>query len=340
MSDKMDKKVEVVAELSGNHNGSKDRLLDLTKLAKDSGATMVKVQCFRPDTITADSNHSSFQINDGPWAGSSLYELYSLTYLPWEWYDDLFLLGKNLDIEIFASVFDEKSADFISQYNPVRVKIASPEIIDSKLIEYCAHKFQELIISTGMASKLEIENAVRIVRSFQKPVTLLQCVSEYPAKASSYNLKGISYLASIADAVGISDHSIDDTVVLGSVALGAKFVEKHFTDSRSNGGIDSHFSLEPKEFLEMSKKISALEAACKIDEYTDHNLDCINKKYRRSLFFSTDLKSGHKITASDIKCIRPGSGLHPSMISQILGKNINCDVVKNHPIKLRFFSDK
>ena len=189
----MDEKVEVVAELSGNHNGSKDRLLDLTKRAKDSGATMIKVQCFRPDTITADSNHSSFQINDGPWAGNSLYELYSLTYLPWEWYDDLFLLGKNLDIEIFASVFDEKSANFISQYNPVRVKIASPEIIDSKLIEYCAHKFQEVIISTGMASKLEIENAVQIVRNFQKRVTLLQCVSEYPAKASSYNLKGISY---------------------------------------------------------------------------------------------------------------------------------------------------
>ena len=145
--------IETVAELSGNHNGSKDRLLALVRLAHESNATMIKVQCFRPDTITADSDHISFQVVDGPWKGQSLYELYETTYLPWEWYDDLFELGEKLNVEVFASVFDEESANFISRYTTARVKIASPEIIDTTLIDHCASIFDELIISTGMASK-------------------------------------------------------------------------------------------------------------------------------------------------------------------------------------------
>tara|TARA_Y100000748_G_scaffold136061_1_gene114203 strand:+ start:4452 stop:5471 length:1020 start_codon:yes stop_codon:yes gene_type:complete len=336
MTEIMIDKIEIVAEISGNHNGSKNRLLDLVKMAKDSGASMVKVQCFRPETITADSDHDWFQVNDGPWAGKSLFELYSMTYLPWEWYDDLFLLGKDLDLEIFASVFDEQSADFISQYNSSRVKIASPEIIDSKLIEHCADRFQEIIISTGMASKIEVEDAAQIVRKSQKHLTLLQCVSEYPAQPGSYNLKGLRYLSSLADTIGISDHSIDDTVVLGSVALGAKFVEKHFIDSRDSGGIDSHFSLEPNEFLSMANKIRDLEEACAIEDYTEHNLDSGNRKYRRSLFFSSNLKKDHIVTSDDVKCIRPGLGLHPSNLDKVIGKKLNCKVNKNHPVKLQF----
>lgn len=334
----MYKNIEIVAELSGNHNGSKDRLLDLVRLAKDSGATMLKVQCFRPDTITADSDHISFQVIDGPWKGKSLYELYEITYLPWEWYDDLFELGKKLDIQIFASVFDEDSANFISQYNAEKVKIASPEIIDSNLIEHCAKIFDEVIISTGMASKQEVKNAVRLVRKHKKYITLLQCVSEYPALPSSYNLKGLNYLKKMADSVGISDHSIDDTVVLGAVALGAKFVEKHFTDSRKKGGIDSHFSLEPREFYNMVRKIQDLEVACEADDYTEENLDAANRKYRRSLFFKSDLINGHEIQAMDIKCIRPGSGLHPSKLNKIVGKKLTQNVKENYPVELKYFN--
>lgn len=329
--------IKIVAELSGNHNGSKDRLLNLVKLASDSGATMIKVQCFRPDTITADGGHKSFQVNDGPWKGRSLYELYETTYLPWEWYDDLFEIGNKLNIQIFASVFDEESANFISRYTTSLVKIASPEIIDSALIEHCAYIFDEMIISTGMASKKEIVTAVNLVRNHSKFVTLLQCVSEYPALPRSYNLKGLNYLNDIGDEVGISDHSMDDTVVLGAVALGAKFVEKHFTDTRKAGGIDSHFSLEPQEFSEMVRKIRDLEAACQLDSYSEENSDKANRKYRRSLFFSTDLKSEHEITFEDIKCIRPGSGLHPSQLNKIIGKKLIQNVTKNYPIEMKYF---
>ena len=333
----MYRKVETVAELSGNHNGSKDRLLDLVRMAHESSATMIKVQCFRPDTITADCDHISFQVTDGPWEGKSLFELYETTYLPWEWYDDLFELGNKLNVEIFASVFDEESANFISRYTTAKVKIASPEIIDTTLIDYCASIFDELIISTGMASKKEISTAVNLVRKHNKFVTLLQCVSEYPALPQSYNLNGLGYLNDLADEIGISDHSMDDTVVLGAVALGAKFVEKHFTDSRKVGGIDSHFSLEPTEFTEMVRKIRALEAACEEVGYTEENADNTNRKYRRSLFFSSDFKSGHRLNFSDMKCIRPGAGLHPSELNKIIGKKLIKEAKKNYPIDMSYF---
>lgn len=330
---------KVIAEISGNHNGSKERFLDLVKLAKESGASMVKVQCFKPDTITANSDQSCFFVQDGPWSGSSLHDLYSETYTPWDWYDDLYVLGERLDIEIFASVFDEHSADFISQYNSRRVKIASPEIIDERLISYCSTKFNELIISTGMASKKEIENAASIVKQSSRQLTLLQCVSEYPAEPSSYNLNGLKYLSGIADCVGVSDHSLDDTVVLGSIALGAKVVEKHFTDLRSIGGIDSHFSLEPSEFKTMVRKIRDLEQAlCSLD-YEEQNYDANNRKYRRSLFFSSDLKKGRILKAADVKCIRPGVGLHPSKLNEIIGMKVKQDVRANDPVEMEMFED-
>jgi sialic acid synthase SpsE len=330
-------RIEIVAELSGNHNGSKDRLLQLVKLAHESSASMIKVQCFRPDTITADSDHISFQITDGPWKGKSLYELYEITYIPWEWYDDLFDLGNKLGVEIFASVFDERSAKFISRYTTTRVKIASPEIIDTNLIDYCASIFDELIISTGMASKRELLTAAAVVKKHQKFLTFLQCVSEYPAEPQSYNLDGLKFLNGLANEVGISDHSMEDTVVLGAVALGAKFVEKHFIDAREIGGIDSHFSLEPNEFKEMVRKIRILEAACRKVGYLEENSDNINQKYRRSLFFTSSLEPGHILNIPDIKCIRPGAGLHPSEINKIIGKKLIKRAYKDYPIDMSYF---
>ena len=325
--------VEIVAELSGNHNGNKDNLMKLLASAVTSGATSIKIQCFRPDTITAESDLDHFIVTDGPWKEKTLFELYSETYLPWEWYDDLFDEAQRLQINLFASVFDEESADFISKYNTKRVKIASPELVDLKLISHVSGIFDEIVLSTGMASKIEILDASKIVRNKNKHLTLLQCVSEYPAETSSYNLKGLNFLGSIADVVGVSDHSMDDTVVIGSVALGARFIEKHFIIDRTKGGIDSHFSLEPNEFFEMTKKVKDIYRACEFNDYKESNEDAENKKYRRSLFFNQDLIKGTTITQEHIKCIRPGLGLHPSKLNNLLGKKILVSVSENQPVR-------
>lgn len=329
--------VEFVAELSGNHNGSKDNLMKLLSSASASGATSIKIQCFRPDTLTAESTLDHFIVSDGPWKDKTLFELYSETYLPWEWYDDLFYEAERLKINLFASVFDEDSAEFISKYNSKRVKIASPELVDLKLISHVSGIFDEIILSTGMASKKEILDAAGIVRNKNKHLTLLQCVSEYPAEPSSYNLKGLNFLSSIADVVGVSDHSMDDTVVIGSVALGARFIEKHFIIDRSKGGIDSHFSLEPNEFFEMTKKVKDVYRACELNDYKESNEDEENKKYRRSLFFNQDLIKGTTIIEEHIKCIRPGLGLHPSKLKNLLGKKILVNVTENQPVLVEQF---
>ena len=325
-------KLELVAELSGNHNGSKQNLLDLVTAAEDSGATCIKIQCFTPDTITANSSQDWFKVTDGPWAGSTLFELYSKTYLPWEWYDELFSHADRLGIEIFGSVFDEKSADFLSQFNSEKVKIASPEIIDLKLIDYASRLFERVIVSTGMSSKKEVFEAATVVKEKRKYLTLLQCVSEYPAKPESYNLQGLKYLSTFSNSYGISDHALADTASIGAVALGATLIEKHFTLNRSEGGIDSHFSLEPNEFLALSQKVNDVFQACAVKDYEEMNSDSDNQKYRRSLFYSCDIAQGTLITEKHIKCIRPGVGLHPSKEKLLIGKKLKYDVETNQPI--------
>lgn len=331
------KPLQIVAELSGNHNKSQANLFKLITKAKQCGATSLKIQCFKPETITANSKLPHFLIKEGPWKGATLFELYNKTYLPWEWYDRIFKESNKLNIEVFGSVFDEKSADFLSKYNSNKVKIASPEIIDLKLIEYVSKRFNSIIISTGMASKKEIIEASKIVKISKKNLTLLQCVSEYPAKTESYNLNGLNFLKSISDEIGISDHTLENTCLIGAIALGSTFVEKHLTLDRNDGGIDSHFSLEPNEFKKMAKTAADIFEATKNKDYDDKNSDSSNRKYRRSLFYKNDKKSGDIISENDVKCIRPGLGLYPSEINKIIGKILAKDVKSNYPIKLTDF---
>ena len=327
----------IIGEISGNHNGDYDKLLKLINECANAGCNAVKIQCFSPETITANSSRPEFLVKEGPWKGKTLYELYQSTYLPWEWYDGMFEYAAKIGIEVFASVFDETSANFIKNYNSKIVKIASPEIIDLDLLEYCSKIFSKLIVSTGMATKDEIIQASKIVMGNNTELTFLQCVSEYPANPESYNLGGLKFLSEYSHNVGISDHTLDINIISASVPLGIKFIEKHITLDRNDGGTDSHYSLEPAEFKSMVISIRQIEKALLHSDYLEFNTDSQNRKFRRSLFFNNDLNSGSIVKSENIKSIRPSIGLDPGDIHKILGKRLSKNVKTNDPVFLDLF---
>ena len=322
----------LIAELSGNHNGSKDRALKLIHAAHEAGASMVKVQCFKPELLTVNSNEAAYVVEKGAWAGKSLFELYEATYLPWEWYDDLISLCKKLGLDFFASVFDEKSADFLISKGCDTVKIASAEIVDVDLISYCSERFATIMISTGMASKAEIIEASTVAKAGGANVVLFQCVSEYPAVAKDYNLGGLEFLKQHSDFVGISDHSMDNIAVVGSIAKGATYVEKHITLCRLDGGIDSHFSLEPNEFQKMVRESTQIFEACIDNDYRENNADRVSRKYRRSLYLKPPMQSGSIIKAENIISLRPAYGAPVSDKHLYIGKRISLDVKSFTPL--------
>lgn len=329
-----DPHLNIIAELSGNHNGSKDRALSLIEAAADAGATMVKVQCFKPDLITVKSDNEIYRVNGGEWDGKSLYDLYSATYLPWEWYDDLIASSKVLGLEFFASVFDEVSADFLLSKGCETVKIASPEIIDLDLLTYCAERFQTILLSTGMASKDEIITAHKIFSKYSIESVLLQCVSEYPARAEDYNLGGLAFLSRYGNHTGISDHSMDDIAVLGAVAKGATYIEKHLTMRRLDGGVDSHFSLEPHEFKQMVTAAHKMAKACVLEDYAEVNSDQGSRKYRRSLYITPSLRAGDIIREKDLISRRPALGDEVANKSGYIGKKLKIDIDEISPLTM------
>jgi len=330
----------VIAELSGNHNGSKERAINLVHAAHQAGASMVKVQCFKPEFLTVKSDDAAYRVNHGAWAGKSLFELYESTYLPWEWYDDLISLSTDLGLEFFASVFDESSVDFLVSKECRTVKIASAEIIDTELIEYCSTRFHTIMISTGMASKQEIIDASSLAKAGGAKVVLFQCVSEYPAQVKDYNLGGLDFLKKYSDYIGISDHSMDNTAIIGSIAKGASFVEKHITLRRSDGGIDSHFSLEPNEFKQMVSVSSQIYEACIESDYCEKNVDGQSRKYRRSLYLKPPIKSGSIITEENIISLRPAYGAPVRDKHQFIGKKIDIDIEVCTPLTSDVFGKR
>jgi pseudaminic acid synthase len=324
----------IIAEMSANHNGSIENAIKLIELAKKSGADAVKMQTYRPDTITIDCDSEDFQIKGGLWDGLTLYKLYESAYTPWEWHKPLFEYARKLGITIFSSPFDNTAVDLLEDLNVPAYKIASFEAIDLPLIRYVAKTGKPMIISTGMANIEEINEAVETAcQGGCKSLAILHCVSGYPALASEYNLKTIPDMISRFGLVtGLSDHTLDNTTAIASIALGASIVEKHFTLSRKGGGPDDSFSLEPQELAELSIGCKTAWSALGSINYAEKGSELGSIKHRRSLYFVKNLKSGDIITSENVKSIRPGMGLAPKYYDLVIGKKIIKDVDFGTPV--------
>jgi pseudaminic acid synthase len=318
----------IIAEMSANHNGDINNAYKIIEMAKSSGADCVKLQTYTPDTLTIDSKLPDFQLTDGLWAGQSLYELYKGAFMPWDWHKPLFDYARKIGITIFSSPFDNTAVDLLEDLNTPAYKIASFEAVDLPLIKYVAQTGKPMIISTGMADVQEIQEAVEAAREGGcKELAILHCVSGYPAPSSDYNLKTLVDMQKKFGLVtGLSDHTIDNTTAIVSVALGSSIIEKHVTLNRNGGGPDDSFSLEEKELKELciGAKI-ARESLGKVD-YGRKSSEQGNVKFRRSLYFVKDIKKGAKVTKGDIRSIRPGFGLPPSCILKIIGKLAKKDI--------------
>lgn len=324
----------VIAEMSANHNGSLDNAFKIIEAAKQCGADAVKLQTYRPDTITLKCDDEAFRIRGGLWDGRTLYELYEEAHMPWDWHKPLFEHAARVGITLFSSPFDHSAVDLLEDLNAPAYKIASFEAVDLPLIEYVASTRKPMIISTGMANAEEIAEAIDAARSGGcTQLAILHCVSGYPAKASEYNLRTISDMAARFGVVtGLSDHTLDNITAIVSVAMGVAIIEKHFTLDRQGGGPDDSFSLEPDGMAGLCRDSKiAWEALGRVN-YAMTASEQGNAKFRRSLYFIKPLKAGDTITADVVKSVRPGFGLAPKLLKQILGKQVLCDIQANSPV--------
>lgn len=326
----------VIAELSANHNGSIEQAFRIIEAAARAGADAVKLQTYRPDTITLDSDAEEFLISGGIWDGRRLYDLYAEAMLPWDWHKPLFDHARACGITIFSSPFDNTAVDLLEELGAPAYKIASFEAVDIPLIRYVASKGKPMIISTGMADLDEITEAVEAARARGcTELALLHCVSGYPAPASDYNLATLADMAARFDVpVGLSDHTIDNTTAIASVALGATIIEKHMTLDRTGGGPDDSFSLEPDEFAALCKGARTAWEAMGTVDYGRKSSEVANVKFRRSLYFVKDMKAGDVITEECVRSVRPGYGLAPKFLDDVLGKHVTHDIRCNSPVKL------
>ncbi len=332
----LDEPPYVIAELSANHNGRLETALEIITAAKVAGADAVKLQTYRPDTITLDCDSVEFRIQGGLWDGRTLYELYEEAHMPWDWHAVLFEHARNLGITIFSSPFDNTAVDLLEDLNTPAYKIASFEAVDIPLIKYVAGTGKPMIISTGMADAEEIKEAIEAARDGGcKQLAILHCVSGYPAPAADYNLHTIpDMIQRFGLVTGLSDHTLDNTTAITSVALGASIIEKHFTLNRSGGGPDDSFSLEPKELEALCRDSKTAWQALGSVNYGRKSSEQGNVKFRRSLYFVKALKAGALITPDAVRSVRPGYGLAPKYLNNVIGKKIKKDVVMNSPVLL------
>jgi pseudaminic acid synthase len=327
--------VYVIAELSANHNHDMNRAVKLVHAAKESGADAVKLQTYTPDRLTIRSDAESFRVGKGSlWEGRTLYDLYSEAYMPWEWQPKLKEVADRLKIDLFSSPFDPTAVDFLEKMGVPAYKIASFEIVDLPLIERAARTGKPLILSTGMATYEEIEEAVATARKAgATQIILLKCTSAYPAPPEEMNLRTIPELAkSLGVPVGLSDHTLGIAVPAIAVALGACVVEKHFTLSRAEPGPDSKFSLEPAEFMAMTEAIRVAEKAVGKVSYGPSGKESENLMFRRSLFVVKGVKAGEVFTAESVRSIRPAHGLHPRNLTAVLGRRATRDIPSGTPL--------
>jgi len=327
--------VFIVAELSANHLQDYDLAVKIVKAAKKAGADAIKLQTYTPDTITLDCDNEYFKLKQGTiWDGKTFYELYQEAYTPWDWQPKLQELANELGLIFFSSPFDQSAVDFLEKLNVPAYKIASFEITDIPLIEYVASKSKPVIISTGIATEEDIQEAIKACeRAGNKNIILLKCSSSYPSPLEDINLRNITYLSDIfGKLVGLSDHTLGISVPIASVALGACLIEKHLTLDRNQGGPDSAFSLEPTEFEEMVKSIREVEKSLGKEEYTVTTKMEKNKELSRSLFISKDIEKGEILTEENVRSVRPGYGLHPKELKNALGKKTKENIKKGTPL--------
>lgn len=318
----------VIAEMSANHNGNLDTAFRIIEAAKKAGADAVKLQTYTPDTITLDSDAAEFHIKGGLWDGRTLYDLYREAHMPWDWHAPLFAHARKVGITIFSSPFDNTAVDLLEDMNAPAYKIASFEAVDLPLIKYVAGTGKPMIISTGMADAEEIGEAIEAARAGGcRELAILHCVSGYPAPAADYNLATLPEMQRRFGLVtGLSDHTLDNTTAISSVALGASIIEKHFTLDRSGGGPDDSFSLEPAELAALCGGVrTAWSALGKVD-FGRKSSEQGNVQFRRSLYFVKNLKAGDLITEDAVRSVRPGFGLAPKHLDAVIGRRVKTEV--------------
>ncbi|MBX2860044.1 MAG: pseudaminic acid synthase [Vampirovibrio sp.] len=325
----------IIAEMSGNHNQSLDRALEIVEAAARSGAHALKLQTYTAETMTLDLRRDEFFIDDEKslWKGHSLYELYEKAHTPWDWHEPLMKRGKELGLTVFSTPFDLTAVDFLEDLNVPFYKIASFENTDHALIRKVVATGKPVIISTGMASVAEIAETVDVAKKAGcKDLVLLKCTSSYPASPDTINLRTIPHLRDMFDVqVGLSDHTLGVGAAVASVALGGTVIEKHFTLSRAEGGVDAAFSLEPSEMALLVQETKTAWQAMGRVCYERTPGETSSMVFRRSLYISDDLQKGEPITEKNLRSIRPGKGLPPKYFDHLLGKRVRQDVPKGTP---------
>lgn len=326
----------IIAEMSGNHNQSLERALHLVELAAEAGVDALKLQTYTPDTITLDVHTGEFFIQeDGNiWRGNSLYNLYKEAHTPWEWHKEIFAKAQELGLLAFSSPFDETAVDFLETLNVPAYKIASFENVDIPLIKKVARTGKPMIISTGMATAAELDEAVRAAREEgNNQIILLKCTSTYPATPANSNLVTIPHLKEMfSTEIGLSDHTMGVGVSVTAVALGATVIEKHFTTSRAEGGVDSEFSMEPHELKMLVEETKRAWQSLGNVSYGPTSAEKESAKFRRSLYIGSDLKAGDILTEQNVRNVRPGLGLPTKYYDLVIGKSIKHDVKKGTPL--------
>lgn len=328
--------VYVIAEMSANHNQDFDQALELVRAAAAAGADAIKLQTYTPDTMTLDVRTPEFQIGKGTiWEGRNLHELYAEAATPWQWQPEIKRAARELGLDCFSTPFDATSVDFLEAMDVPAHKIASFEIVDLPLIRRVARTGKPTIISTGMATLAEIDEAVDAFRGAGgTQLALLKCTSAYPSSPSDMNLRTIGHLsASFGVPAGLSDHTLGIAVPVAAVAVGACIVEKHLTLSRATPGPDSAFSLEPAEFKAMVEAVRTAERALGKVSYALLASEKASRVFRRSLFVAADLKAGDPFTEANVRCIRPGSGLHPRHLASVIGRRASRDIARGTPLE-------
>ncbi|MDX7784988.1 MULTISPECIES: pseudaminic acid synthase [Aeromonas] len=328
----------IIAELSANHNGDINRAFAIMEEAKKAGADAIKLQTYTADTITLECDSEEFQIHGGLWDGKNLYQLYKEAQMPWEWHQPLFEKAKELGITIFSSPFDFTAVDLLEDLDAPAYKIASFELIDLPLIKRVAQTGKPMIMSTGMANAEEIAEAIATAQSNGcQELVVLHCVSGYPAPADQYNLRTIADMAERFGVLsGLSDHTIDNATAVAAVALGACLIEKHVTMDRNGGGADDSFSLEPHELAALCKDAKTAWSALGSVNYTRTEAEKGNVKFRRSLYVIRDIKAGDVLSNDNVRSIRPGFGLAPKYLEQVLGKTAIVDIKRGTPLSFEF----
>ncbi|WP_127844455.1 pseudaminic acid synthase [Psychroflexus aestuariivivens] len=335
--DKDDSSVFIIAELSANHNGSLETAKETIKAAKRAGADAIKLQTYTADTMTINSSKDDFVIKGTIWEGRNLYELYQEAYTPWEWHAELFNIAKEEGLICFSSPFDKTAVNFLEDLNVPAYKIASFEITDIPLIEYTASKGKPIILSTGIASLEDIELALDTCRKAgNNDIALLKCTSSYPAPIDEANMAMIPEFKERFGVIpGLSDHTLGATVPIVATTLGAKIIEKHFILDKSVGGPDASFSLDEQEFTDMVKAVREAEKAVGKVDFTLTEKQIKGKDFSRSLYVVKDIKKGEVITEDNVRSIRPGHGLHPKYLPEVLGKLAKMNLLRGQRLNFK-----